>query len=109
MNKRLGDDDALAVDLVLDRTNMVSGNTSGSGDGNGHGNGGDTGVFFAPVGDAVAVRIGAVEAVLRVLNELPDENPPAGLAERTVGKILQHPLAAGPHAPPPTDERRPPA
>jgi hypothetical protein len=103
MNKQLGEDDALAVDLVLDRTNKVNTNAAAASDGNG----GDSAVFFTPVGDSVALRIGAVEAVLRVLNEMPNEDPPDDLAQRTLGRILQRPLTAGPHAHEPLDERPP--
>jgi len=79
MTKQLGDNDAQAVDLLLDRSNQVS---------DGNGNGG-TGVYVTPVGDAVARRIGAAESVLRLLAEMPAADPPADLAERTLLRISQ--------------------
>jgi hypothetical protein len=81
MTKQLGDNDAQAVDLLLDRSNQVS---------DGNGNGG-TGVYVTPVGDAVARRIGAVESVLRLLAEMPATDPPADLFEKTMDRIAQHP------------------
>ena len=79
MSKQLGDDDALAVDLLLDRSNQVSDGNGGSG----------TGVYVTPVGDAVTKRIGAVESVLRLVAEMPAAEPPADLVARTLDRIGQ--------------------
>jgi len=89
MTMKLGDDDARAVDLLLDRSNKVS---------DGNGNGGSS-VYVTPVGDAVARRIGAVEAVLRLVAEMPVADPPADLAARTVERIRQRGDTAGVIAP----------
>jgi len=80
MNKRLGDDDASAVDLVFDRISQVN---------DGNGNGGGTMAYFTPVGDSVARRIGAVETVMRLLAEMPADEPPTGLSQRTIQRIEQ--------------------
>jgi len=79
MTMKLGDDDARAVDLLLDRSNKVN---------DANGNGGSS-VYVTPVGDAVARRIGAVETVLRLVAEMPVADPPAGLAARTMERIHQ--------------------
>jgi hypothetical protein len=77
-NRKLGDDDALAVDLLLDRSCMVN-----------NGNGG-SGVFAAPVGDSVARRLGAAESLLRLVAQMPMEDPPTDLLHRTLERIRQH-------------------
>ena len=73
---RLRDEDRLAVDLLLDRAVASS---AGNGSGNGH-----TG--FTPVNGAVA-KVGQVEAVLRVLEMMPADEPPADLLARTMRRI----------------------
>jgi len=74
MNKILGDNDALAVDLLMDRTMSNNG----------------TGVvtsFVSPVGDEVVRRVGAVESILRLVAEMPAGEVPAGLAQRTIDRV----------------------
>ena len=78
MTMKLGDNDAQAVDLLLDRSSKFSG-----------GNGGGSGVYAKPVGDAVARRIGAVESVLRLVAEMPAVEPPADLVAKTMDRIRQ--------------------
>lgn len=72
MMKRLGDDDAMAVDLLLDYGNKPDDGNSG---------------YVLPVGDAVAKRIGAVETVLRLLAEMPAPDPSPDLVQRTLRRI----------------------
>jgi hypothetical protein len=81
---QLADHDAQAVDLLLDRSNMAQ-----------DGNGGGSGTFVAPVGDAVTKRIGAVETVMRILSEMPDEEMPADLVGKTLKRIQQRESAVG--------------
>ncbi len=75
MTKRLGEHDAHAVDLLLDKSRAAR-----------KGNGGRS-VFVAPVGDSVAKRVGAAESVLRLLAEFPATDPPADLALKTIQRI----------------------
>lgn len=78
---RLRDEDRLAVDLLLDRAVASSaGNGSGNGAGNGHSG-------FTPVNSAASAQVGRVEAVLRVLDMMPAEEPPPDLLARTVRRI----------------------
>src|SRR3982750_3918552 len=81
MSKRLGDYDAQAVDLLLDRSNKAA-------DGNGGGTNAAS-AFMAPVGDEVANRIGAVESVLRLVTEMPAPDPAPDLIKRTLERIHQ--------------------
>lgn len=90
MNKKLGDNDAMAVDLLLDRSNMSTSSNTGNS-------------FAAPVGDSVVRRIGATEAVFRLIAEMPASEPPAGLAKRTVERIYSHGISA----PAPSEQARP--
>ena len=86
MMPRLRDEDRLAVDLLLDRAASSAGNGSGNG---------QTG--FTPVSNA-AGQVRQVEAVLRVLDMMPAEEPPADLVSRTMRRIdtdsAQHDPAA---------------
>jgi hypothetical protein len=77
MKKRLGDDDASAVDLAFDASSKAN---KGSG---------LAAIFGAPVNDAVTKRYTAVDAMLRLLAEMPADEPPPGLARRTCDKIFQ--------------------
>ena len=93
MNKRLGDDDASAVDLAFDKRSRATQKS------------GLAAIFAPPVNDNVAKRFTAVDAMLRLLTELPADEPPPGLAKRTCDKIfgrvpLQPQTGAGeqPHA-----------
>jgi hypothetical protein len=72
MEMKLSEDDALAVDLMLDRSSATGGNSA---------------TFAAPAGDSVVERIGAVETVMRLLAEMPAADPPADLAQRTIERI----------------------
>lgn len=75
MNKRLGENDAQAVNLLLDHGNTATGSTDGS-------------LVFAPVvGDSVTKRIGAVETVLRLIAEMPAADPAPDLVKRTMERI----------------------
>ena len=96
MGAKLNQNDATAVDMVLDRMQV--------------GGDGGTLAFAAPVGEAVTERIGAVESVLRILSEVPVEEPPQNLAARTLARVSQlgrpmlsnvarvHPQAQQPHS-----------
>src|ERR1700733_517725 len=75
MGKRLGEDDAQAIDLLLDRSSTAANNSSST--------------FAAPAGDAVVERIGAAETVLRLLSEMPAADPPANLTQKTNERIRQ--------------------
>ena len=81
MLPRLRDEDRLAVDLLLDRAVASSaGNGSGNGSGNGHSG-------FTPVHGGGHAQVGHVEAVLRVLDMMPAEEPPADLLARTLRRV----------------------
>jgi hypothetical protein len=73
MGKRLGDEDAQAIDLLLDRSNTVANNNSSA--------------FSTPAGDSVVERIGAAETVMRLLAEMPAADPPADLVRKTLDRI----------------------
>jgi hypothetical protein len=77
MKKRLGDDDASAVDLAFDRANSAK-KVSGL-----------AAIFGAPVNNQVAKRYTAVDNMLRLLAQMPAEDPPVGLAQRTCDTIFQ--------------------
>ena len=79
MSKRLGDDDASAVDLAFNRHRA---DRTGSG---------LAAIFGPPVNHAVAKRFTAVDAMLRLLAEMPADDPPPGLAKRTCDKIFERP------------------
>ena len=68
MARRLSESDASAVDVVLNDARGGSG-------------------FAEPVGDAVIKAVAAVDGMLRLLDQLPTENPPAGLVARTMALI----------------------
>ena len=74
---RLRDEDRLAVDLLLDRAVSSSG-----GNGAGNGNSG-----FTSVNGAVPEQLGRVEAVLRVLDMMPADEPPTDLMARTLWRV----------------------
>jgi hypothetical protein len=89
MMPRLRDEDRLAVDLLLDRAATSAGN--GNGNGNGHSS-------FASASGVGPQQLGRVEAVLRVLDMMPADEPPADLVARTVRRVeaesAQHDPAA---------------
>ena len=88
MIPRLRDEDRLAVDLLLDRAVASS---AGNGSGNGH-------TRYTQVNGSGPEQLGRVEAVLRVLDMMPAEDPPADLTTRTMRRIeaesAQHDPAA---------------
>ena len=84
MNVRLRQDDAAAVDLLLDRAVSARGNGNGAG---GDGNGGH--VTFA-AGSHAGVsndRLAAVERVLHVLDAMPQTEPSPDLLQRTLQRV----------------------
>lgn len=70
MMPKLRNEDRLAVDLLLDRAVASSGGN------------GQTG--FTQVNGAVPEQLGHVQAVLRVLDMMPADEPPADLMTRTL-------------------------
>ena len=100
---RLRDEDRLAVDLLLDRA--VTG-SNGGGNGNGQSPNG-----FAPVSGAVPEQLDKVQSLLRVLDMLPAEDPPADLLARTMRRVeeqaAQHPSALRPPQPGVSDMQMP--
>ena len=86
MNVRLRQDDAAAVDLLLDRAVAAHGNGNGNG-GNGAGH-----VTFAaaPATGHIGVsndRVAAVERVLHVLDAMPQGEPSPDLLQRTLRRV----------------------
>lgn len=77
MMPKLRDEDRIAVDLLLDRAVASSG---GNGSGNGHSG-------YTQVHGSGPEQLGRVEAVLRVLEMMPAEEPPADLMARTMRRI----------------------
>ena len=69
---KLGDDDARAVDLLLDRTTDMK-----------------TDAFATPQGDSVAQRIGATETVFKLLAAMPAVDPPDDLTKKTMDFIRE--------------------
>jgi hypothetical protein len=76
-DKKLGDVDKQVIDLLLDKASMLNESNSGSG------------VFAAPVGDAVAERVRAAETLLRIVGQMPAEDPPKDLLGKTLERIRQ--------------------
>ena len=89
MMPRLRDEDRLAVDLLLDRA--VTG-SNGGGNGNGH-----PATTFTPVSGTVPEQLSRVQSLLRVLDMLPAEEPPADLLARTMRRVEEQ-SAQGPSA-----------
>jgi len=81
MMPKLRDEDRLAVDLLLDRA-VVSSGGNGSANGNGNGHAG-----YTPVHGATPEQISRVEAVLRMLELMPADEPPADLMSRTLRRV----------------------
>jgi hypothetical protein len=75
MGKTLSEDDARAIDLLLDRSNTVTSNNASA--------------FATPAGDSVVERLGAAETVMRLLAEMPAADPPADLTRKTMEFIRQ--------------------
>ena len=82
MNVRLRQDDAAAVDLLLDRAVSARGNGNG-GNGDGH-----AAMFVSTTHDGVATdRLAAVERVLHVLDAMPNSDPSPDLLQRTLQRV----------------------
>ena len=81
MMPKLRDEDRLAVDLLLDRA-VVSSGGNGSANGNGSGHAG-----YTPVHGAAPEQVARVEAVLRMLELMPADEPPADLMSRTLRRV----------------------
>jgi hypothetical protein len=80
MNVRLRQDDAAAVDLLLDRAVSARGN--------GNGGNGDGAMFVSTNHAGVATdRIAAVERVLHVLDAMPNGDPSPDLLQRTLQRV----------------------
>ena len=77
MNVTLRNEDALAVDLLLDRSSAASG---------GAGNGGST-RFVSAADGASPERIHAAEKVLGLLRLMPADEPAADLVARTMSRL----------------------
>jgi hypothetical protein len=73
MGKSLGEHDAAAVDLLLDRTSDANSSNT----------------FATSAGDEVVKRIGIAEHVLRLLAETPAAEPPKDLIQKTMERIRQ--------------------
>lgn len=70
MSKRLGDDDAQAVDLLLEHGGTADDIAAGA--------------FLTSLSESVVDRVGIVESVFRLLAEMPAIEPPADLLQRTI-------------------------
>lgn len=75
MAKRLGDGDGQAIDLVLDRGGLASGQAAP--------------VYVAPGNDGLQTRVKNVEKILKLLARMPEPEVPADLAARTMSRIDQ--------------------
>jgi hypothetical protein len=81
---RLSDEDARAVDLLLD-AHATDGNGNGNGHTDGDGNGGHA--FQTATSLNFTQRLARVERVLDTLAQMPASDPPANLAARTMQAI----------------------
>jgi len=73
---RLSDDDGRAVDMLLDRA-------TSSNNGNNHNGGGGLNAEPAIMRD----RLESVESILSLLNEMPQDEPPANLVAKTLRAV----------------------
>ena len=88
MNVTLRDEDALAIDLLLDRSSAASHR-------DGNGNGGPT--AFVPAAAGVSPeRVHAAEKVLGLLKLMPAEEPAGDLLARTLSRLNRYGPAARP-------------
>ncbi|MGH7214499.1 MAG: hypothetical protein ACREIT_07030 [Tepidisphaeraceae bacterium] len=90
MSKQLSDEDRRAVDLLLNRTTStatVDGGGQGHGNGDNGGNGGGNGQFASSTHTAFHDRLGAVERMLHLLDEMPAPGPSVDLVARTMRLI----------------------
>jgi hypothetical protein len=96
MKPALGQDDRRAVDLLLDRTASVAGN------GNGHS-------VYASTDQAMGARIAGAQRLLKLLELMPQIDPPQDLVSRTLRRIdraAAHPGAIRPQIAQPIDMHR---
>jgi hypothetical protein len=88
MSLTLRDEDRRALDLLLDRGPAARNGNGAAGNGNGgHGNGG--GHVFAAADAVSPQRIDRAQRLLRMLDLLPQPEPAADLAARTLGRLEQ--------------------
>lgn len=79
MSTRLGDDDKRAVDMLLDPPHRNEQSTIGQ-----------AAMYYPATGqDGFEKRVTSVGALLRFLDAMPVEEPPADLAARTLQRIEQ--------------------
>jgi len=79
MTRKLNEADRAAVDLMFDRINSAA----NGGRSNGNGNDG----FYAATAAVSEERLNAVQKVLSLLDEMPQIEPPADLAARTIARV----------------------
>lgn len=78
MNMKLSEDDACAVDLLLDQVETTGSVMS------------ESGVFTLSDGQTMAKRLQAAEAILKLLDALPGDQPPPDLLTRTLERVRLH-------------------
>jgi hypothetical protein len=95
---RLSDEDARAVDLLLDT------HADGIGNGTGHGNGDGGGKqsFQTATSMNFTERLARVERLLNVVGQMPAAEPPASLVARTMQAVDAGIRASAPTAAPAT-------
>lgn len=98
---RLTDEDARAVDLLLDAHA-----TDGDGNGNGHGDGDGGHAFQAATSANFTQRLARVEELMGVLSQMPAPEPPTTLVARTVQAIEAGVRMTAPTAAPATAAAR---
>ena len=86
MMPRLRDEDRLAVDLLLDRAVTSSGEN------------GQAGTGYTPANGGTAEQVAKVQSLLRVLDLMPAEEPPADLMARTIRRVEAESAAQDPAA-----------
>jgi hypothetical protein len=79
MNVTLRDEDALAIDLLLDRSSVAAG---------GEGNGGSAG--FVSAARVSPERVHAAEKVLGLLRQMPADEPAGDLLARTMSRLERY-------------------
>lgn len=96
MKPTLGQDDRRAVDLLLDRTATIAGN------GNGH-------PIYASTDQPMGARIAGAQRLLKLLELMPDVDPPQDLVSRTlrlIDRAAAHPTSIRPPLAQPIDMQR---
>lgn len=96
MKPTLGQDDRRAVDLLLDRAASIAGN------GNGHS-------VYASTDQAMGDRIAGAQRLLKLLELMPEVDPPQDLVSRTLRRIdrmAAHPAQIRPQVAQPIDMHR---